>query len=297
MAPIAASATLLDLPNELILHTLQPFTTRELLPLALVSYRFYGLIVRLLQSRLLLAANLPEHTLLLECYHPSQRLTEPALYTTYLGTPGLDTHLKNSDDVTATPVGRLAELRDLYSSFQPHRKLAKPRTPRRHPAGDIPGSRTHTIATMAARKAQNSEEPEAVKQIVSLEGHELFTQLCAQVNLVRTGGRREYFSSFVEVEEGVVRVFRDWLRNGAEDGLMRDHSPEWQYDGKGKQKRSTVAAIQCDKRIKWIRDDKNVGIRTKVTERRWRRDMPILFHSDDEIAVSYDVEYQGKNSN
>ncbi|TKA57845.1 hypothetical protein B0A49_10607, partial [Cryomyces minteri] len=33
-------------------------------------------------------------------------------------------------------------------------------------------------------------------------------------------------------------------------------------------------------------------IKFRVKERRWRRDNPILFQSDDEVAVSYSIEYE-----
>ncbi|RMZ10226.1 hypothetical protein D0860_03912 [Hortaea werneckii] len=50
-----------------------------------------------------------------------------------------------------------------------------------------------------------------------------------------------------------------------------------------------------DKSILWIntRDD-NIGIKFKVKEKKWRRTtaMPILFESDVEVAVSYEVEFE-----
>lgn len=54
-----------------------------------------------------------------------------------------------------------------------------------------------------------------------------------------------------------------------------------------------------DKSILWIntRDD-NIGIKFKVKEKKWRRTtaMPILFESDVEVAVSYEVEFEGRFS-
>lgn len=54
-----------------------------------------------------------------------------------------------------------------------------------------------------------------------------------------------------------------------------------------------------DGSILWVntRDD-NVGIKFKVKEKKWRRTtaMPILFESDVEVAVSYEVEFEGSSS-
>ena len=46
--------------------------------------------------------------------------------------------------------------------------------------------------------------------------------------------------------------------------------------------------------ILWIGPDRHVGVKLRVTRRTWKRDTPILFQSDDEVAVSYQIEYEGK---
>jgi len=297
------ATNLLDLPNELILHILTSFSTQDLLNLATVSHRLHALVVRLILNRLIVAANPPDHTLLLECYHPSARLTEPALYCTYLRTLGLHPDLEyeqiSSDDA---PIGRLGQLRALYSSFRPQRKLPdSPSPPPQHPAGDVPGSRTHpsSSSSRAARLARFEEQAanDCVKQVLSLEGHELFTQLCAVANLVQPGPRRGLFGSIQPVEEGVVRVWREWLRMMA--GMADDVDDGIPEAGSGAQAErqevgSATKEVQKDERILWIDIKKNVGLKLKVTERHWRRDMPVLWSADeDDIAMSYEVEYQG----
>jgi hypothetical protein len=110
-----------NLHDQVFVQILSPFTTRELLPLAMVSQRFYALILRLLHYRLLLSASLTEYKLILECFHPTSKLTEPHHFCNYLGTPGLsDKHegegslYENID--TAHQLGRLGSV---YSIFRP----------------------------------------------------------------------------------------------------------------------------------------------------------------------------------
>ena len=291
--PALNATNLLDLPNELILHILSSFSSQDLLNVAPVSRRLHALVIRLILNRLTVAANPPDHTLLLECYHPSARLNEPTLYCTYLRTPGLHQSLEceqaSTDD---TPIGRLGQLRTLYSSFQPQRKLPDPLSPPPpHPAGDVPGSRTHPSSSSSRARFEEQAANDCVKQVLSLEGHELFTQLCAVATLVRPGPRRGLFSSIQPVEEGVVRVWRGWLKMMVDDGRPDAGSsaqPERQGVG------STIEEVQKDERILWIDLKKNVGLRLKIAQWEWRRHMPVLWNADeDDVAVSYEVEYQG----
>jgi hypothetical protein len=294
-------ACLFDLPNELVLQALVLLPTTALLPLGGVCQRFHALVIRILQTRLYQAANLPDHTLLIECYHPSRRLTEPPLYCTYIGSPGLDVGIspeKSKVDRETSYVGRLKELHSLYSIFTPHRPVV-PNRP--HLAGDIPGSRTHPSSSQASASKTVPIETEAVKQVFSLEGHELFTQICAHANIVRVGPRNGLFRSFIKVEDGVIRVWRDWLdrmsRETKEASATSEVSKTYLPSAhKGKEPRGTEKyplAIEEDTRILWIDVKKNVGLRVKITEKKWRRDLPILIHADEEISVSYEIEYQG----
>jgi hypothetical protein len=297
-------ACLFDLPNELILQALVILPTTALLPVGGVCRRFHALVVRLLQTRLYHAANLPDHTLLIECYHPSRRLTEPPLYCTYIGSPGLDRevpHEQSKANRETSHVGRLKELHSLYSVFTPHRRVVLNRP---HPAGDIPGSRTHPSSSQALASNNVSTETEAVKQTFSLEGHELFTQICAHANIVRVGPRNGLFRSFVKVEDGVIRVWREWLNRMArntEEALATSKvsEPYLLTTNKGKEPCSSktgTLAIEEDTRILWVDVKKNVGLRVKITEKKWQRVVPVLIHADEEISVSYEIEYQGKCS-
>jgi len=252
------------------------------------------LILRILQTRLVTAAELSSHTLLLECYHPSAKLTEPPYYCTYYGTNGLTRYDHLYDDGNKIAM-RLGEMRNMYSRFRPHRRELENRgSGAKRPPGDVLGSRTFPTSS------GNQFEREIVKQILSLDGHELFTQLVAQTNLVKVGPRRGLFASCVGVEEGVVRVWREWLRDMARQrdcigsGIEQDVNEQ---EGKGK--KSIRYDVQEDRRfdderILWVSQAKNTGLKFNITERKLRRDAPILMRVDEEdMPVSYEIEYDG----
>lgn len=305
MASPSPSAGLYSLPNELLLHILTPFPTVSLLPLTTVSHRLHAIIIRILHNRLILAANLCDHTLLLECYHPSARLTEPPLYCRYLGTDGLDDVLDTESPSSyngagmeeATLVGRLGDMTNLYSRFRPHRRAPDPTAPpRRARPGDVPGSRTHALASSRTNQDVANEfvEEELVRQILSLDSHELFTQLCTVTNLAKAGPRNGLFLSFVEVEDGTLRVWRNWLgktagpNGGWTETAMANGTREI-----GESEGSSQ--LSDEERILWITRAQNTGLKVRIRERKLRRENPILVAADEDVAVSYDIEYEGES--
>jgi F-box-like len=137
----ARTLDLFDLPNEVLVSTLTPFPTSELLPLVTVCRRFHSIILRILHFRLLLAASLPEYKLILEAYHPSRRWNDPYYFCTYLGTDGLSSKHEGEGSLyadCATESGRLAKLGMLYSRFRPERPAAAGQMPLRRIAGAAP---------------------------------------------------------------------------------------------------------------------------------------------------------------
>ncbi|EDU44209.1 F-box domain containing protein [Pyrenophora tritici-repentis] len=277
------------LPNELLLHLFTPIPTPELLPLTTISHRIYTLILRILHNRLVAAAELHDHSVLLECFHPSAKLTEPPYFCTYRGTDGLVRY--DEYDPNKTDVGRLGEMYNMYSRFRPHRRELEPGKKRVKPRpGDVPGSRTFPGAV------QERYEGESVKQTLGLEAHELFTQLVAQTNLVKIGVHN-FFTNFVNIEESVLRVWRDWLRETAARGAtVNTDVPNEVVEevGKGKEVVREVAEEKADledSRILWVSPRKNSGIRFNVRERKLRRDAPILISTDEDMPVTYEIEY------
>ena len=47
-------------------------------------------------------------------------------------------------------------------------------------------------------------------------------------------------------------------------------------------------------RVRRVSTARNTGIRFNVSERKLRRDTPILIRNDEDVPVSYDVEYDGE---
>lgn len=248
------------------MEILAPFPTPQLLPLTVLSQRMYCIILRILQNRLVAASELHSHSLLLECYHPSAKLTEPPYFCTYQGTDGLSRYTEPSEDGPDL-AKRLGNLRNLYSRFRPYRREleAGGRRVRARP-GDVPGSRTFP------GEVSEKHEGEKVKQTLTLEGHELFTQLVSQSNLVKVGPRHGLFTSFVEVEESVIRVWKEWLAR-----LAADDS----------------ANVPDEERILWANEARNTGLRFRVREKKYRREVPILMSVDEDLPVTYEVEFDG----
>ncbi|KAL1598618.1 hypothetical protein SLS60_007758 [Paraconiothyrium brasiliense] len=273
-------------------------TTPQLLPLAPLSHRIYTIVLRILHNRLTIASELESHSVLLECFHPSAKLTEPPYFCSYHGTNGL----KRYDELLESEknlASRLGAMRNIYSRFRPHRRELETGGRRVRPPGDVPGSRTF------AGTAKDRYEGDTVKQILNLDGHELFTQLVAQTNLVKIGPRNGLFTCFVGIEEGVVRVWREWLRDTAakrHDVNLNEETVDEVGKGKGKAIAMKMSEAEGDEllddpKILWVSSNKNTGIRLNVRERKLRRDIPILVRADEEdMPVSYEIEYDGRRS-
>lgn len=125
---------------------------------------------------------------------------------------------------------------------------------------------------------------DCVKQVLNLESHELFTQLCAHANLVRMGPRRGLFNSIQPVEEGVVRVWRDWLGRVVNS---RDLDERVESSEGGRR-------VHGDEDVLWVDLNRHVGLRLRVRKSELHRTLPVLWNAnDDDVAVSYEIEYQG----
>ncbi|KAL1959752.1 hypothetical protein VTO42DRAFT_1338 [Malbranchea cinnamomea] len=184
MAALAGSdgkehTNLYSLPNELLSSLLVPLATPELLPLTRVSHRFNALILRLLYHRLLAAAPLREYRLILECYHPSCKATEPYLVCMYCGT---DEWAGEHGDKYSGADG-LRRLRMLYSRFKPQKK----------------------------DDGQREGRDARATQIVMLDDFESFSQLCVSANILGRGA----FTTCVTLADGIVRLWREWLTQQA----------------------------------------------------------------------------------
>lgn len=240
------------------------------------------------------------HTLYLECHPPSGRLTASKVPCAILGTGGLDEILSETDPADAA-FEKLKHINGLYSRFRPHRIESEVPITYRHPAGDVPGSRTYRDAdtTIEVRDAND-----VVSNVVTVDAHDLFSQLTALTYLGKREPSRGLLFSIQEVSEGTIRVWRHWLSRQCESKSWTDgeavvvhHEPSASPTGNGKGRAdSLINAIdpRDDPSVLWINTSgSNVGIKFRVKERKWRRANPILFLSQEEVAVSYTVEFEG----
>ncbi|KAK0511544.1 hypothetical protein JMJ35_006117 [Cladonia borealis] len=272
---------LFDLPNEVLIHVLTCLDTLPLLQIRAVAHRFQNLIIRIIHARLLQAAALKDRKLILECYHPSAQYTEPYLYCDYLGTPGLSGHTAGLGSIYELADEHSGEgtLRKLYSRFRPTRNDPQQVSYYSHPAGDIPGSRTSERAA-----ARSSMQTEAINQKVNLEADELFTQLQFIASLVEIGPRRGFFISIQNiVEQKTTRVFRTWLAERAKQTKVTET---------GRTKASPSGILGEDDSILWMDQNRVAGLKVRVQERGWRKNVPILLHRDEDQAVGYSLELQ-----
>lgn len=241
---------------QVFVQILTPFSTRDLLPLAIVSHRFHALVLRILHYRLLVAASLKEYKLMLECFHPASKLTEPHVFCKYLGTDGLSDKHEGEGSLyeNVETAKRLGRLSSLYSRFRPEITVEE---------------RTNGSRLVPS---ENSLDPNdlTVKRVVHIEDSEDFSQLCVVVNLVKIMPGTDLLLSAVTVEDGVVRLFRNWLREQAQ---KRNGSSE----------------------ILWVDHGQNVGLKVRVREkRRPGQAAPILVHRDEAMPVSFVVDIEGK---
>ena len=170
---------------------------------------------------------------------------------------------------------RLGGLRDIYSRFHP-----KP------PDADPLFRSVDADAKFAKREShdgtaiEQTETCRSVTRIVNLDAHELFSQLCISANLVKIGPRRGVFLSVLR--KTTPRIWRQWLDEQTESsGAVEVGLIDLSNQG------------ACE-RIIWVDSSKNVGIRVQVQEQKWQRSLPVLMHTDEDQAVSYSLQLEGK---
>lgn len=116
------------------------------------------------------------------------------------------------------------------------------------------------------RHGSADSEPETASDTIHLDESEPFAQLCTVVNIVKRGPRKGLFLSHVNVQEGLIRTWREWLAKRA--------------DGE-------TGALP----ILWADAKQDVGIRFDVVERKAIPRQAVLVMSDEDFPVSYRVEF------
>ena len=273
---------------QLLITILASFQTTSLLQLRPVSSRLQDVVLRIVQDRLLLATSLKDRRLILECYHPSKAYTEPYVFCDYLGTPGM-----HEDEVGQWDVGEGlvsgGSLGGLYSVFRPTKKESSPSVTRPHPAGDVPGSRT---SRPAPRHFPTEDKNDLVTRTVSLESHELFSQLRFSASLVQEGPRKGVFMSCAHIlEKRTPRIWRTWLADAAKSFKTIHRTSE------SEKLKTPRAQHDCASgSLIWVDPNQTAGVRVRVEEKKWVRRIPILVHVGEDQNVSYNLIFEGKQS-
>lgn len=259
----------MQLTSQILMSILSSFRTLELLPMAPTSQRFHLLILRLLYHRLRDSAQLKDHKLILECFHPSTKLSTPYLFCDFICTRALDAAF-DFDDIQGEDgtIGNLGKMNQLYTHFRPLKPDHERKAIRQHPAG----------GSFEVPNGLVDQHDEFICQNIHLESHELFSQLCTITNLVKVGPKRGLFLSCVNISEGITRIWRNWL---AERAAFKPS-----HDGGA----SSAAAKERSERLLWADNNKTVGLRIGVVERE--DDTPVLVRKDEDAPVSYTLQYE-----
>ncbi|KAH8900305.1 F-box domain-containing protein, variant [Thozetella sp. PMI_491] len=269
---MASSPVPIDaIPNEILLGILDGLSTRDLLPLAQVSRHFMAAVLRILDHRLTQASRLPDQRLILECYHPSAKISTPYFFCDYLYTSPLE--VGGTEEEAGDGRG-LSTLNSLYSRFRPvvqeENRRARLRYPTQAQAAVQAGSQDD------AGPSQPRPEPERPAHDIAFDDGELFSQLCTVANLVKVGPKRGLFLSHVNISDAVIRVWRHWLAEQAvrtQAGAVEGHLDD--------------GILWADSRTR------NVGLRFRVVEHEVapQHGAPVLVGADEDLPVAYRLEY------
>lgn len=84
-----------------------------------------------------------------------------------------------------------------------------------------------------------------------------------------------------------MRIWRDWLAKQKDPTERLSELGDVEGDDEGDNK-------SPDSRMLWTDSSKNVGLRVRVRRRKWRREVPVLIHQDEDSPVSYSIDLEGK---
>ncbi|XWW93934.1 hypothetical protein V2A60_001873 [Cordyceps javanica] len=283
--PKLESSILLRLPNEIFVAILEHLPVNALLKTTLVCRQIHLLAVHTLHKRLVAISAIPGYELILECYHPTLKLSTPYLSCRYLRTrhpADCDAAAAAAGHATPPPAAQgdddfpdlLGHVCQLYASFRP----VVTEENRRRPFRTIwPG------AVAAAAPQGFDSEDEVATQDLHLDGGVRFSQLCAAVNLVTLARQADAFVTHHNISEHVVRVFRRWLDDMAAESSGGGGDPRsWE---------ATAKIPLASNRILWLDTAKTIGLRFHVSLGPAER-MPLLSGPDDDPSVSYTLTYQ-----
>jgi hypothetical protein len=130
---------------------------------------------------------------------------------------------------------------------------------------------------------------DAVIREVALDGYEEFSQLCVVANIVQVKPGTSLLLSASTIEDGVVRLWREWLRR---------QSGETNKSRTDLEEGSEKPRMSSDDDILWVDLSKTVGLKMRVRPKAWDPSFPVLVHQDDrndDSWVGYEVILQGES--
>ncbi|KAL2173440.1 uncharacterized protein P884DRAFT_252017 [Thermothelomyces heterothallicus CBS 202.75] len=261
------SHSILDVvPNEILDGILCHLPTTALLPLAGVSRRLRAVTLHILKQRLARAVSEPDHRVMLECYHPAEKLYTPYLYCDYLRA---DPFTKSGGNGNGSDAGCLGAA---YAHFRP-----------------VESDETRSWAQRRSALWGRYWDESRPSVDLYLDDDESFSQLCTITNIVRLGPKPGLFRSHVNINDGVVRVWRDWLgaraRAAAAGGGGEGGAP-----GGGEM---IGGSGEDQEVVLWADPYRNVGVRFRVTEKDVRgQQHPVLVANDEQLPVAYRLEFE-----
>ena len=279
-----------------ILNTILSYhSTPTLLKVAPTNKHIHSLIIQILHQRILSASALQPHEIIFECYNPSLRLGTPHMICAPLTTL---TNAPPSSTLVCTDGLSLSRLNDLYTILKPTKSKKEQDQPRPHPAGGMLAPLTAifpalppdaTSVTSSSSKQPKSTMGDLVTQQIHLESHELFTQLCSNIKIVKPGPRQGVYKSCVLVGEGILRIWRQWLSSQPNSAGNSEKPASEDTTGEEYQK-------MVDAGVLWIDTRKNFGLRMRVEKIPDAFTAPTPSMSgmvDEDEDVGYILGYEG----
>ncbi|RDA85401.1 hypothetical protein CP532_1946 [Ophiocordyceps camponoti-leonardi (nom. inval.)] len=253
----------LELRDAILSTTLSSLPARDLASARAVSRRFEACATRLLHRRLSQGWDSQAGSkLLLDCFHPSERVSTPYLSCSFRGTRTLETGESPSR----------GGITSVYSSFRPF--VADDALRRRPWFFTSTGTGEDNVG--GGGEEGGEEGVKEATQTIELEQGETLSQLCVATNLVRYSS---VLVSHVRTCEGVVRLWRKWLAEMADeeeeeqDEEEEDHDDvyaeeeedddEEGYTSSGSSSSSSATDITSTGFL-WVDAEKNVGLRFRV---------------------------------
>lgn len=202
--------------------------------------------------------------MVLECYHPSVKISTPTLRCEYIGTDGIAEAGENIE---------LVSLKNLYSRFRPSS------------APDVVRGRP----PIAGRNIYGGpSDSTGLSHDLYLDSGEPFSQLCTQASIIMVDPERGLFLSISSITEGVIRVWRQWLQAQSQ---LSDLPVRTSSD-------STLPKSSDGSHSVILWTDvltENVGLKFRVIEKQVGS-APLLYGPDDEPPVAYTLQYEGMES-